>query len=124
VKRDAAATVEWYCKAADKGEAAGQLAYSNCLRTGTGIDRNEEEAGKGLGEAVGRNHAPAQVRMGQLLLTGEDAKAAEAVEWFRKAAEQEDAEGQYELGRCYENGTGVDTDVGQAQRQLAATAVG
>lgn len=116
VKRDAAAAAEWYRKAADKEDAAGQLAYANCLRSGTGVERNEAEASKWLGEAVGRNHAPAQVTMGQWLLTGKDAKAPEAVGWFRKAAEQEDAEGQFELGRCYETGTGVEKDACEAVR--------
>jgi hypothetical protein len=32
---------------------------------------------------------------------------AQAVEWFRKAAEQGDAMVQYNLGVCYENGNGV-----------------
>jgi TPR repeat protein len=110
VTRDPAAAVAWYHKAAEKGDPAGQLAYSNCLRSGTGVERNETEAGKWLGKAVGRNYGPAQVRMAQLLLSGKPPNAEEAAQWFKKAAEQEDVEGQYELGRCYQNGTGVEKD--------------
>ena len=36
--------------------------------------------------------------------------AAEAVRWFRLAAEQGNALGQYELGRMYMNGEGVPQD--------------
>ena len=38
----------------------------------------------------------------------------EAVEWFRKAADQNCHEAFYELGVCYENGEGVERDFDQA----------
>ena len=31
----------------------------------------------------------------------------EAVNWFLKAAEQEDGNAQFAMGKCYEDGTGV-----------------
>jgi len=34
----------------------------------------------------------------------------EAVKWYRKAAEQNDAEAQFNLGNCYANGDGVAKD--------------
>ena len=37
-----------------------------------------------------------------------------AVYWYKKAAEQEDVEAQYNLGVCYENGYGVTKDTEQA----------
>ena len=40
--------------------------------------------------------------------------AAEAVKWFRKAAEQGDATAQYNLGCCYANGEGVAKDPAEA----------
>ena len=39
---------------------------------------------------------------------------SQAVYWYRKAAEQGDAEAQYNMGVCYENGQGVDKDYAQA----------
>ena len=39
---------------------------------------------------------------------------AEAVKWYRKAAEQGDAAGQYNLGTCYLNGNGVAKDGAEA----------
>ena len=39
---------------------------------------------------------------------------AEAVEWFRKAADQNCHEAFYELGVCYENGEGVEQDFDKA----------
>jgi TPR repeat protein len=38
----------------------------------------------------------------------------EAVKWFRKAAEQGNATGQYNLGIMYENGYGVTKDYSEA----------
>jgi TPR repeat protein len=40
--------------------------------------------------------------------------AAEAVTWFRKAAEQNNAEAQYNLGYCYQNGIGEAKDTAEA----------
>ena len=38
----------------------------------------------------------------------------EAVRWFKLAADQGDADGQFRLGVCYENGTGVAKDKQEA----------
>jgi len=40
--------------------------------------------------------------------------AAEAVKWYRKAADQGDATGQYNLGWMYANGRGVPQDDAEA----------
>ncbi len=40
--------------------------------------------------------------------------AAQAAAWYRRAANQGDADAQYSLGRLYENGTGVPKDTAQA----------
>ena len=39
----------------------------------------------------------------------------QAVQWFRKAAEQGDAKAQYNLGVAYDNGHGVRQDLALAQ---------
>jgi TPR repeat protein len=41
---------------------------------------------------------------------------AEAVKWFRLAAERNNATAQHNLGVCYENGIGVTADQTEAQR--------
>ena len=40
---------------------------------------------------------------------GAEKDEAQAVEWFRKAADQDYAEAQYQLGKCYYYGWGVKT---------------
>jgi hypothetical protein len=110
VTKDPAEAAAWYRKAADKKDPQGQLSYANCLRDGFGVERNEEESAKWLRLAVAQNHGPAQVRMGRLLLAQGSSKAVEAFQYFEKAALKDHAEGQYELGCCYENGIGVGKD--------------
>jgi len=39
-----------------------------------------------------------------------------AVKWFRKAAEQGDAESQYELARCYYYGFGINENMKEAEK--------
>ena len=41
---------------------------------------------------------------------------AEAVKWYRLAAEQGDADAQVELGLCYRKGIGVQKDLAEAKR--------
>ena len=47
---------------------------------------------------------------------------AEAVKWFRKAAEQNLARAQYNLGVCYYNGEGVAKDYVEAYKWLLLAA--
>ena len=49
-------------------------------------------------------------------LFGAATNYAEAVKWFRKAAEQNDAKAQFELASCYVNGEGVTKDFGEAAK--------
>lgn len=39
---------------------------------------------------------------------------AEAMEWYRKAAEQENSRAQYSLGQCYHYGRGVEVNKQEA----------
>ena len=43
-----------------------------------------------------------------------DVNYKKAIEWYEKAAEQGDAEAQYNLGVMYENGQGVDVNYKKA----------
>jgi len=46
---------------------------------------------------------------------GVERDTKEAVAWYRKAAEQEQADAQYSLGMCYEKGEGVEQDNKEAK---------
>lgn len=61
-----------------------------------------------LMKASKEGYAPAQARLGELLDASEYDK--DAVEWYRKAAEQGNASGQYHLGNMYALGEGIEKD--------------
>ncbi|WP_051908530.1 tetratricopeptide repeat protein [Candidatus Odyssella acanthamoebae] len=69
-----------------------------------------------LKEKAGKNDPQAQFEMGQCYLFGKgvDKDLNQAVEWYRKAAENNYAAAQYNLGQCYLFGKGVDKDLNQA----------
>ncbi len=65
-------------------------------------------------------YAPAQARIGEILDRAEDNK--QAVEWYRKAAQQGNAAGEFGLGVAYANGEGVAVDLQQAQSWIKRAA--
>lgn len=65
-----------------------------------------------LTRAAEQNYPAAQARLGELLDVAEQNE--EAVRWFRKAADQGDAAGEFGLGRMYAAGEGVEKDAGKA----------
>lgn len=64
-------------------------------------------------KAAEQGYAPAQVRLAAVLDKAE--QDAEAVEWYRKAAAQGSAAGEYGLGTMYASGEGVKKDIEQAR---------
>lgn len=121
-----------YHQAADQGDAEGQYNLGLLYEIGNGVVRNFEEAMKWFRKAAEKNYAKAQIRLGLMYYYGEvpgaeewwsedidffgpeteDAK--EAIKWFRKAAQQGDADGQCYLGNMYEEGDGVPRDYAEA----------
>src|SRR5438132_13344797 len=64
-----------------------------------------------------KGDAKAQYELGRAFFSGTLGVAkdeAEAVKWFRKAAEQNVADAQFSLGVCYANGRGVTKDDAEA----------
>ncbi|MHB1619680.1 MAG: tetratricopeptide repeat protein [Sulfuricella sp.] len=61
-----------------------------------------------LKTAASAGYAPAQARLGEILDVSEFNE--EAVTWFRKAADQGNAAGEFDLGRMYALGKGIEKD--------------
>ena len=75
-------------------------------------EKNYQQAYIHFTIAAEMGHADAQNFLGTYYLNGygvEEDEAA-AVEWFQKAAGQNNMFGNYNLGRCYQNGWGVEKD--------------
>ena len=71
-------------------------------------------------KAAGEGYAPAQVWLGDILDKAEE--DAEAVTWYRKAAEQGDAAGTLGLGVMYAKGEGVPLDLTKAHSYVLKAA--
>ncbi len=67
---------------------------------------------KSANELIGGNNSACQFMIGLCYDLIED--CMQAVYWYRKAAEQGDADAQYKLGECYVSGRGVTKDLTQA----------
>ncbi len=119
VAADYCEAVKWYRKAAEQGHKGAQYMLYLCCSNGLGGNEDSGEAimwynrywynrewyrkPTGLGDAASLISS---------ILYGEGApkKEAEAVTWYRKAAEQGHMDAQYQLGDCYYCGNGVDED--------------
>lgn len=71
-------------------------------------------------KASQEGYAPAQVWLGDILDKAEE--DVEAVDWYRKAAAQGSAAGEYGLGQMYFKGEGVKKDVEQAHAYILRSA--
>lgn len=71
-------------------------------------------------KAAEAGYAPAQAWLGDILDKSEEDE--EAVSWFRKAAAQGDAHGEYGLGQMYAKGEGVKQDFEQARLYIGRAA--
>jgi len=71
-------------------------------------------------KAAQQGYAPAQVRLADILDKAEE--DVEAADWYRKAAVQGNAAGEYGLGQMYLKGEGVKKDFEQAQSYILRAA--
>jgi uncharacterized protein len=71
-------------------------------------------------KAANEGYAPAQVWLGDILDKSEEDQ--EAVDWYRKAAAQGSAAGEYGLGQMYAKGEGVKKDLTEARAHILRAA--
>ena len=134
VTKDEVEAVKWYRKAAEQGYADAQFSLGSMYAIGKGVEIDSTEAFKWYQKAAKQGHTQAQNSLEMIAQTEElkaqaekgDATAqnkvairyrlgfpgviqddAEAEKWFRKSADQGNAEGQDGLGFCYRYGLGV-----------------
>jgi hypothetical protein len=91
---------------------------------GVGIERSTSEAERWLTASVARGDTAAMVFLGGLILENPDdeARFSQAVELFRRAAEQGNTNAEYNLGVCLRRGMGVGPDAKAAERSYRAAA--
>ena len=99
VAQDYVEAVKWYRLSADQGNPDAQY------KLGSMYEHNEAVVPGGI--------VPAKRGLASSIYDKEGADTqqyAEAAKWYRRSAEQGNADAQYAFGRLYENGTGVDQD--------------
>ena len=85
VVKDFAEAVKWYRRAAERGNEFAEYKLGECYESGVGVTKDLTEAVKWYLKAAKHRNS-------------------EAIEWFRKAADQGDAGAQYILGLLYYKG--------------------
>lgn len=98
--------VKWFRKAAEKGDAVAQNNLANRYKRGEGVIRDTSEAFRLYKLSADSGYELAQKNL-LILCEAEGKWWDEAVKWYKKFAENGNAEYQYKLGLCYFDGKGV-----------------
>nr|MBQ5526093.1 SEL1-like repeat protein [Succinivibrionaceae bacterium] len=116
VSQNDSEALEWYRKAAEKGNADAQIELGKRYFEGRGVSANEAEAVVWYRKAADKGNTEAQLELGDRYFEGRgvEQKYSTAAEWYRKAAEQGIARAQYQLGLMYSQGQGVELNYAEA----------
>lgn len=102
--------IEYKKKAAEQGSSEAQIDLARCYATGYGIEKNYQTAFSYYLAAAQSNKPYALYQVGTYLLTGRTGltpNPATAFDWFLKAAELKDGDGQAQVAYQYLLGMGV-----------------
>ena len=112
VSQNDSEALEWYRKAAEKGNADAQIELGKRYFEGRGVSTNEDEAVKWYTKAAENGNTDAQLALGDRYFV--EQKYSAAAKWYRKAAEQRISNAQYKLGLMYSQGQGVERNYVEA----------
>jgi hypothetical protein len=126
-KADTAAVIRCFEQALALGNTAGCYHLGMLYAYALDDQRDVSQALQFYRDAAQPETAPAQGSLGRYLGTTHGGPSpvhlAEALQWFHRAAEAGDADGQYELGKLHEHGQGVPQDMAQAAELYRSAAV-
>ena len=126
VLTDSKVAFEWYQKSAAQGNASAQYNLGNCYKNGNGVPQDYEKAIEWYKKSASKGNEKAQkalVEVENLLAKSTYNEAVTfyntrnyyvAFDLFNKSANAGIPEAKCYLGRCYENGFGVDQDYNKA----------
>ena len=126
--KDLSESVKWYRKAAEMGSAGAMHCLSILYEKGEGVEKNNVEARKWYDKYnecelkkwkqllfhAEQGDAESQLELGKYYEEDGHVDEIEAVKWYRKSANQNNAEAQYRLGLCFMNGKGIQKNVIEA----------
>ena len=109
VKKDYAKAVEWYRKAAEKGDAGGQYSLGYSYYSGEGVDQDYAKAMVWYQKSAAQGNAGAMCNIGWLYENGNGVTQSmtKAIEYYKKAANAGNSIAQCNLGNIYYYGNGV-----------------
>ena len=134
--KNAEKALAWFKKASAKGNAAAYGNLALLYETGTGVEKDQQEAARwyGLAEDTYRKQAEAigpirnitQYLLGKRFQKGDGVRKdmSEAVKWLRLAADQEVIFAQESLGDVYSTGDGVPINYSEALKWYRIAAEG
>lgn len=98
-----------FLKAAEQGNADGQVNLGWMYEYGKGVAQSNDEAVKWYRKSADQGNAYGQSNFGTMYRDGKGVAQNydEAVKWYRKSADQGNAYGQVNLGFMYEKGLGL-----------------
>lgn len=106
-------TIIKYC--ADNGFALAQLEYGNCLKNGTGIQKDDNQASQYYLMSANQNCCYAMCILAYDLINSTSPIDQEkGVIWYTKASDLGNANAQYNLGCCFLQGLHVSVDAPKA----------
>jgi TPR repeat protein len=116
VVQDYKKAIEWYQKAAEKGNADAQADLGFMYRNGYGVAKDYKKSIEWYQKAAEKGNATAQANLGFMYRNGygvakDDKKA---IFWYQKAADQGHAAAQFNIGVIYYNGDGIAKDYKKA----------
>jgi serine/threonine protein kinase len=102
--------------AANRGDAAAQVALARLYAQGRGAPQSDAEAARWIRKAADQGNVDAWHALGVLYEGGRGVPkdGAEAAKWYRRAAERGNATSQNNLGAIYASGAGVPKDDAEA----------
>jgi TPR repeat protein len=123
-RKDYKLAVEWFRKAAERGDAKAQYNLGTAYDKGQGVAQDYAQAAQWYRKAADQGLPQAQNNLGILYKQGQGVPQdyAQAAGWFRQAADVGFAQAQYNLGLAYRDGQGVKQDRGQALQWLQKAA--
>ncbi len=120
--QDFSEAAKWYEKAAETGDATGQSMMAFFTYSGKGVLMNREKSRYWAEKAAAQGSPYGEVILGMLSQYRENPDIKEAINWYEKAARQDNKVAYYQLGVIYEKGLAVKKDLAKAHHyyQLAA----
>lgn len=115
-EKDYAKAMEWYLKAAEKGNSRAMNNIGFAYSRGAGVTKNETKALEWYLKAAAKGNEVSMENVGINYYYGQgtDVNYAKAMEWYKKAAEKGNSNAMFRVGEMYKEGVGVTQDFSQA----------